>query len=215
MDANEIPVVFTPGNEPYLGRTLLFHFDQLICSAMEQNSVVAPTSHKLILTDGQRMACQVVAQAFSIALSIRELIRQGYLFGGHVLLRALAERAAILLYLHLYPTEIDKWNRGWEHNEAPSLAKMFEKIQAKQNPAIPIRGGDLTAQMNSLLHSKPDSAPWNLVQLKGAGFGHAVSKIVDRPELCDELCANALPWLIVVQCMMAAYFPDESHQGAN
>jgi len=209
MDAKDIQGVFTPDNEPYLGRTLLLHFDLLICSVMEQNSIVAPTSHKRVLTDDQKMACQVVAQALSIALSIRELTRQGYLFGGHVLLRALAERAAILLYLHLYPAEISKWNRGWKHNEAPSLAKMFEKIQAKQQPGSPIRGGDLTAPMNSLLHSKPDSAPWNLVQLKGAGFGHAVSKILDRPELCDELCANAIPWLVVVQGMMAAYFADE------
>ncbi len=87
---------------------------------------------------------------------------------------------------------------------------MFKKIQAKQQPGSPIRGGDLTAPMNSLLHSKPDSAPWNLVQLKGTGFGHAVSKILDRPELCDELCANAIPWLVVVQAMMAAYFHDDS-----
>ncbi|MGP8173254.1 MAG: hypothetical protein ACLP7O_01750 [Terracidiphilus sp.] len=210
MDPKTIPIVFTPDNEPYLGRPLLSAFDQLICSAMDQNAITAPMSHRLILTDHQKMACQVIAQSLSVALSIRELIRQGYLFGGHVLLRALAERAVILLYLHLYPTEIDKWNRGWEHNEAPSLAKMFERIQAKQQPLSPIRGGDLTAPMNSLLHSKPDSAPWNMVQLREAGFGHAVSKILDRPELCDELCANAIPWLVVVQGMMAAYFQDES-----
>ncbi len=182
---------------------------------MEQNAVIAPTSHNRVLTDNQEMACQVIAQAVSIALSIRELIRQGYLFGGHVLLRALAERAAILLYLHLYPEEIDKWKRGWEHSEAPSLAKMLEKIQAKQQPGATIRGSDLTATMNSLLHSKPDSAPWNMIQLKGIGFGHAVSKILDRPELCDELCANAIPWLVVVQGMMAAYFADESVASAD
>jgi hypothetical protein len=103
-----IPVIFTPGNEPYLGRTLLFHFDQLISSAMEQNSRAAPTSHGRVLSDHQEMACQVIAQALSIALSIRELIRQGYLFGANVLLRALVERAAILLYLHLYPNDIER-----------------------------------------------------------------------------------------------------------
>ncbi len=210
MESNGIQVVYTPGNEPYLGRHLLLCFDQLICSAMEQNAITAPTSHRLILTDHQKMACQVIAQALSIALSIRELIRQGYLFGGHILLRSLAERAAILLYLNLYPTEIDKWNRGWGHKEAPTLAAMFEAIQAKQQPESPIRGRDMTAQMNSLLHSKPDSAPWNMVSLGGTDFGHAVSKILDRPELCDELCANTIPWLTVVQCMMVAYFHDDS-----
>ena len=210
MNSKATPVVFTPGNEPYLGSHLLLCFDQLICSAMEQNAITAPTSHRLILTDQQKMACQVIAQALSIALSIRELIRQGYLFGGHVLLRALAERAAILLYLNLYPAEIDKWNRGWGQKEAPTLARMFEAIQDKQQPGSPIRGGDMTAHMNDLMHSKPASAPWNLVSLEGTGFGHAVSKILDRPELCDELCANTIPWLTVVQCMMVAYFHDES-----
>jgi hypothetical protein len=84
---------------------------------------------------------------------------------------------------------------------------MFDAIQAKQEHN-PIPGRELTATMNSLLHSKPDSAPWNLVPIGGTGFGHAVSKILNRPDLCDDLCSNAIPWLPVVQGIMAAYFPD-------
>lgn len=63
--------------------------------------------------------------------------------------------------------------------------------------------------MNSLLHAKPDSAPWNLVSLGENGVGHAVSKILNRPELCDDLCANVIPQLVVIQAMMAAYFPSD------
>lgn len=209
MDSKARSVVFTPDNEPYLGRNLLFHFDQIICSAMEQNSATAPTTHGRPLTDHQRMACQVIAQALSLTLSIRELIRQGYLFGAHVLVRPLVERGTILLYLHLYPEEIDRWNRGWNQQDAPSLAKMFDAIQSKQKHDPPVRGRDLTASFNSLLHAKPDSAPWNLVSVGEKGVGHAVSKILNRPELCDDLCANVIPWVAVVQGMMAAYFPDE------
>jgi len=79
MEPEARPVVFTPANEPYLGRPLLFHLDQLIISAMEQNAVTAPMSHDRVLTDHQEMACLVIAQALSITLSMRELIRQGYL----------------------------------------------------------------------------------------------------------------------------------------
>lgn len=209
MDLNEMPVVFTPDNEPYLGRNLLFHFDQLISSAMEQNAATAPKSHGRALTDHQQMACQVIPQALSIALSIRELIRQGYLFGANVLVRPLVERAAILLYLHLYPEHIERWNRGWHHPDAPSLAKMFDAIQKRQQRDSSIPGRDLTASMNSLLHAKPDSAPWNLISIGENRLGHAVSKIVNRLELCDDLCANVLPWVVVVQDMMAAYFADD------
>jgi hypothetical protein len=205
-DSKTGPVVFTPDNEPYLGQNLLFHFDQLISSIMKQNAVTAPTTHGRALSDHQRMACQVVPQAISITLSIRELIRQGYLFGAHVLARALVERAAILLYIHLYPEEIERWNRGWNMNDAPSLAKMLDAIQVKQqhNPAVP--GREITATMNSLLHGKPDSAPWNLISIGEKGVGHAVSKILNRPELCDDLCAQVIPWIVIVQSMMADYF---------
>jgi len=207
-DNEQPPVIFTPENEPYIGRELLFHFDQIISATLEQNAQFAPSSHVQALSDNQKMASQVIAQAISIALSIRELIRQGYLFGAHVLKRGLVERQVILLYLHLFPEDIEKWNRGWHSGDAPGLAKMMDAIQEKWQRDAAVRGRDLTKAMNSLLHAKPDSAPWNLVPLEGNRIGHAVSKILNRPELCDDLCADVIPCLAIVQAMMAAYFPD-------
>ena len=90
---------------------------------------------------------------------------------------------------------------------APQLGKMFDKIGTKLQLASAIRPRDLTGAMNSLLHSKPDSAPSNLVAVGKGGLGHAVSKILDRPELCDALCADVIPWVAVIQAMVAAYFP--------
>jgi hypothetical protein len=212
------PITFTPGNEPYLGRPLLQQFDQLITATLEGNTVRAAASHDGGLTDHQQMACQVIAQAVSIALSIRELIRQGYLFGGHVLLRALVERATLLFYLNLYPEKIDLWKRGWHLKDgAPSLSKMLDAIAARQLHSAAfggtqIKGSDLTASMNNLLHGKPDSAGWNTVPLAGSRLGHAVSKILNRPELCDDLCVNTIPWLAVITGMMTAYFPLDSDE---
>lgn len=202
------PVIFTPDTEPYIGRELLFHFDQMISVTLEQNTRTAPSSHGQSLSDGQKMASLVIPQAISIALSIRELIRQGYLFGAHVLKRALVERQAILLYLHLYPEDIKKWDRGWHSGDAPGLAEMLDAINNKWQLDTTVRGCDLTKEMNSLLHAKPDSASWNLVQLGGNKVGYAVSKILNRPDLCDDLCVDVIPCLAVIQAMMTAYFPD-------
>lgn len=154
------------------------------------------------------MACLVIPQALNISLSMRELVRQGYLFGAHVLLRALVERAAILLYLRLYPECIGTWNRGWHFPEAPGLAKMLEAIQKKSENIPDIAGGKLTAEMNSLLHSKPDSALWSLISIDGEKFGFASSKMLESPDLCDDLCAKTIPWIVVVLAMMAGYFPE-------
>jgi len=192
-----------------LGRDLLLRFDQIILSCLEQNRAVAPKTHRLVLSDSQQMACQVIPQAISIALSMRELVRQGYLFGAHVLLRPLMERAMILLYLQEFPADIEKWKRGWRYNEAPSLAKMVEAIQFHADGKLTWRGHEVTGTMNSLLHGGPDSSAWNLVPIDAQRSGYAPSKILNRPDLCDELCENAVPWLEVVQAMMSAYFPSE------
>jgi len=203
------PAVFTPNNEPYLGRELLHHFDKVIPTVLQQNQLTASQTHGAELTDHQRMACIVIPQAVSLALSIRELIRQGYLFGAHVLVRPLIERAVILLYLRAVPTDIEKWKRGWHvRDDAPSLSKMLEAIQRVSNRSDFARGADLTAALNSLLHGKPESAQWNTIALDDGSPGYASSKILERPDLCDEVCANTLPWLVITMAMMAAYFPD-------
>ncbi|NOQ22334.1 MAG: hypothetical protein GQ565_06760 [Candidatus Aegiribacteria sp.] len=125
------PVVFSPDNEPYLGRELLFHFDKMISCCLEMNSEVAPKTHNTNLTDLQKMACQVIPQSISIALSIRELVRQGYLFGGHVLIRSFVERVMILMYLHSKPEKIELWKNGWKHKEAPSLVLTPVKVSSQ------------------------------------------------------------------------------------
>lgn len=206
MGSEKPPCIFTPENEPYRGRKLLFHFDKIIVSIMEHNTFAAKKSHDIELTDCQKMACQVISQAISIALSIRELIRQGYLFGAYVLLRPLAERSMILLYLYYFPEDIIHWNNGWHQHDAPGFSKMIDKI-AKKTPESPkVRGVDALKNMNSLLHAKPDSAYYNVVPMDNSRVGFAPSKILNRPKLCDDLCADILPTLSIILGMMAAYF---------
>ena len=82
MNDDPSEVIFTPDNEPYLGREMLFHFDNAICASLDQSGKIATKTHSLHRTDMQDAACQLIPQSISIALSIRELIRQGYLFGA-------------------------------------------------------------------------------------------------------------------------------------
>jgi hypothetical protein len=120
--------VFTPDDEPYLGRELLFAFDNLICACMELNSKCAAASHTGELSKLQHAFCILVPQTISLSLSIRELIRQGYLFGAKVLVRPLTERAVTILYLWHNPAAIQIWDNGWEHNKRPTLQAMMEYL---------------------------------------------------------------------------------------
>jgi hypothetical protein len=174
-----------------LGRELVFHFDNAIVACLEQSGKIAPKTRRLDKTDLQEAACQLIPQSISIALSIRELIRQGYLFGAWALVRPLAERAAILLYLNENPTEIKKWNRGWRHDEAPSLAKMVESLASSTGYPATLKGNHATATLNSVLHGKPDSAVWRLTPLNDGTYGHAPSKQLSSPAW--KRCQAAFP----------------------
>ena len=69
----DTPVVFTPDNEPYLGRGALLTFDQEIPLSLWVSTHIAAytRAHRDELTDLQRAACQIVPQGINLALSIR------------------------------------------------------------------------------------------------------------------------------------------------
>lgn len=203
-------LVYTPFNEPYLGRESVKAFDQLIVACLAANAQIAPRSYRPDKSDFQLAACQLIPQAISLALSIRELVRQGYLFGALVLIRPLVERSATLTFLHRNPDEIELWNRGWNHNEAPNLAKMLNSLGKDQFPKI---GPEITRPFNSIIHGKPDSAKWSVIDFEDGQFGHGPSKILNNPRLCDEICMDASVWLSSVLVLMLEVF-DESQLGA-
>ena len=126
----DIPVVFTPDNEPYLGRQALLAFDLEIPFSLWVSSHIATYTrdHHDRLTDLQRAACQIVPQGINLALSIRELIRQGYLFAALVLVRPLIERAAIISYICDHPDDIETWKSGWRFRERPPLTVMLDSM---------------------------------------------------------------------------------------
>jgi len=205
MEKNASPV-YTPDNEPYLGRETVYAFDNAIIASLNANEHIAPYTHKIEKSELQWAACQIVPQGFSLALSIRELVRQGYLFGALVLTRSLIERATIILYLHKNPEKVEIWKRGWKYNERPKLSEMLNSIGKEEFPQI---GRSITPLYNSLTHGDPDSAIWNIIKTTDAGIGHSVSKIVDNPSLCDKVCLEAATWLLVLTSMAITLFPKD------
>ncbi len=203
------PVVYTPDNEPYLGRASVFHLDTLIHTCLRLNADVAPLTYQGSKTIFQEAACHLIPQSISITLSIRELVRQGYLFGALVLVRPLAERTVILYYLHKYPAKVDLWARGWPHTEAPSLATMSDQL-GKGDARWQNLGATITRPLNSITHGKPDSAQWSLIDLGEGNVAHGVSKLLDHPPLCDKVCDDTASWLLMIYIMMDIVFsrPD-------
>lgn len=211
MSRDDPPAVFSPDNEPYLGRTPLFVLDQLIPSALELHGRVAAKTHEGKLNALQVAACQLIPQGVSLALTIREMIRQGYLFGAAVLIRPLIERAAIISYLIDHPESLDEWEAGWRHRKRPSLRKMLRSLQ----PEIAHdQLKEITDQLNHLVHGDPMGAEWNLVETPGGGLGYSVGRIVDEPRFADWLCDQTISWLVVLTGRAASLFPHLRESGS-
>ncbi len=208
----EQPVIFTPENEPYLGRKPLYVFDVLITSALELNGKIAPHTHSNQLSPLQQAAAQIIPQGLNLALSIREMIRQGYLFAAAVLLRSLIERAAIMSYLWRNPEAVKTWEDGWRHKERPSLAKMLESMHPQSDPEGARR---VCETFNHLVHGDPMGAEFNLVKLNQDALGYAVGRVTNNDHLADFVCDQAICWLSILCSMMAASFPETAGERSS
>ena len=208
-EVSKRPPIFTPDNEPYLGRESVFHFDQVILSCLEVNAEIATYTHKNELNDLQKAACQIIPQGINLALSIRELVRQGYLFAAAVLMRPLIERAAIISYLHEKPQEVSLWRSGWKHKDRPSLAKMLATMNKEVDTK---QAQDICNTFNSLTHGDPMGSTYNLVNLPAGGLGYSVGKVLTEPDLCDFVCFQSYLYLIVIMARMAGCFPDVKNE---
>lgn len=202
-------MIYTPDNEPYLGRETLLAFDKSIIASMKVNKEIAPHTYKINKSNLQSAACQIIPQGINIALSIRELIRQGYLFGALVLMRSLVERSTTILYLYQNPEKVDLWIKGWNYKERPSLSEMLTAIGKDKFSNV---GRMITPFYNSLTHGDPESATWNLIKTKEGNVGYSVSKILDNPKLCDNISLDGSTWLLILISIATVIFPDAKHE---
>lgn len=204
-------VIFTPDNEPYLGRELLYHFDQVIISAMEVNRHAASRSTGT-LSRLQRAACQVIPQGFSIALSIRELIRQGYLLSAEILLRPFVERVATISYLCDNPKSVSLWEEGWPHRKRPPLAEMLAAMRGAKSSSpeeTEVIARTLVDRFNSMVHGDPLSALENTRTSSAGTLEYLSSKNTANPEKCDSICTFATMFLIVLMARATQVFSDD------
>jgi hypothetical protein len=205
--STDVPAVFTPENEPYLGRQSLLMFDQEIPFSLWVSTHIAAytRTNRETLTDIQRAACQIVPQGINLALSIRELIRQGYLFAALVLIRPLIERAAIITYIHGHPEAIKKWKNGWRFRDRPPLSTMLKSMA---DGADLVTAKDICEHYGHIIHGDPVAADWNRVTLNDGSLGYSVGKVLNAPKICDELALQGWAYLRILIAKATTCFPE-------
>jgi hypothetical protein len=132
----------------------------------------------------QAAASEIVPQGISIALSVRELIRQGYLFSATILLRPLLERTALIYYLLDNPSVVTAWHNGWKRNDQPSLPTLLDNLLIRIGKSVSIDSRDLATMLHKVVHSDPMAAHWNTTSKNGR-VAYASGKTIDAPDVAD------------------------------
>jgi hypothetical protein len=181
--------VYLPHNEPYLGRAALLLLDKELPSALRENLAVAKHTFEIDKSPLQTAACELIPQSISIALSVRELLRQGYLFSAVILLRPMLERLALIVFLRDNPDAVVAWHKGWERRSQPSFTTLMDNL-VKVNAGVSTNADrkQFSAMLHKVVHPDPAAAVWNMTEQDGRP-AFASGKLIDAPEACD-FCAT-------------------------
>lgn len=203
----------SPIQDPYLGRSLLHGLDLLIVGAMSLNTEVANSTHGKELTRLQRAACQIIPNGFSIALSIRELIRSGYLFSAEILVRPMIERVAVLSHLIVAgDTALDLWEQGWPHKTRPSVKAMLHSITEYDDFSDEVDVRHLTASMidgfNAVVHADPAGLDTNIGKTIDGTLGYLSGANINDPHRCDLICGMVMTYMALLMKRAVQVFPD-------
>lgn len=181
-------VIFTPDNEPYLGRPLLVLFDRTITKSMAVHRQLGARTFATNLTAIQIAAVEIIPQGISIALSMRELIRQAYLFSAGILMRPLIERTGMIYHLHGNATAIKAWNNGWPRKSQPTFDNLLDLVMA---PGSDEERAAARTVLHKLVHSDPRSASLNATTRSDGQLASASGKELNEPMKADYISAFA------------------------
>ncbi len=209
MNKHTNHIIFTPDTEPYLGEPMLHQLDNMIICFSEKNLVIAryTRENKESLTDIEQAGCSLIPSAFSLILSIRELLRQGYLYGAAVLLRPVVERVSIISYLCDNKKAISTWKNGWNYPDRPTFNQLINNLTQD----TPHEGKDEFIKMlHSLIHGGEDSLSFGAMKDDLAVFGFSSSKVVNNPAKCNDIALISCSMLIILLARMVQIFPPET-----
>ncbi len=180
--------VYLPGNEPYLGVEGVYDFDLAIPRAMAVHADIGKATFAANLSPLQLAATVIIPQGVSLALSVRELIRQAYLYPAAILLRPLVERTGMIQHLAMHPASLEAWQRGWPRKSQPSFTKLIELVMPDGSSSE----HKLTTEiLHKLVHTDPKGAPFNTFSLPDGSLAYAAGKELSQPKKAEAIALLA------------------------
>ncbi|MEY2847384.1 MAG: hypothetical protein RI885_49 [Actinomycetota bacterium] len=205
--------IFTPDNEPYLGLPWVHELDLLISSTTVLSMEVGHWSRRNECSELQQAISELAPSVFSIAFSIRELVRQGYLLSGIILLRPLMERAATIAHLSQHEEDVEIWKSGWAWKERPKLSVRLRALATTPDGQVNEQFVDVftrvTETYNGLVHGDPDAASFTHLETD-QGIVALAAKDIGNSARAETLCFDTHLFLLLAVGRVSQHFPEAS-----
>jgi hypothetical protein len=205
LEYEYLRLTYTEDNEPYSKLQSLSQFDNEIQWSIDLDKRTNPIIERDKISELQIIISKIYPQGIGIALGIRELVKQAYLFGALTLLRPLLERVAVISYIEKEKNGIEIWKNGWKHNERPSLFEMLKTIPDLKVDDDSIRG--LKDFYNSLIHGDPMSSPWNTYKDNENKIRYASGRIETDENTCNYICIAGFHFIYLLNKRLDSIFP--------
>jgi hypothetical protein len=181
----------------------------MIQAFLERQTRIALWTHEHEPTPIQLTASELIPSASSIALGVRELVRQGYLLSAQILIRPLWERVATLSYLIDHENAIELWRSGWPHKSRPDLRTRMQAMHPRaDSPQLELQLRQIINDFNSLVHGDPASAAAVEVPMPDGRVGYTLSRDVQSPDKVDTICFTSAMMLVILLGRSVQLFPE-------
>lgn len=209
-------LILTPDNEPYLGLQELLTLDHVIIATMNEMSRAKKYTYLQDISSYQKAAILIIPSGVSLTLSVRELIRQGYLHGALTLIWPIIERTITIKYLRKHPEALDEWEQGWKYSKRPKLKDMISALYSDlidgETAALMSENGwslhtALTSEGNDIVHGGSSSLQLN-INLSSEGFVTTPGRVIDRPDLARKASLECSSWLCLLLAEICVAFPE-------
>lgn len=182
--------------DPYLGMRSLYDLDLFIPTLCEVNLSVAKwtQANKSKMNELQNACSCIMPNAIQISLSIRELIKSGYLFSAKILLRSLLERILVISVFQKKPEKIKKWLESKGTDNRPSYNEMldyvdeFQRFHEAENIDIKSLMKEYIKDLHSVVHTDVFGLGQNTMKSPEGDIRYLSGADHNNPQFADEIC---------------------------
>lgn len=155
------------------------------------------------MTPLQTAAAEIIPQGVSIVLSIREMIRQAYLYPAAILVRSLVERTGMVQYLLVNPKAVAAWHAGWLRKLQPDFQKLLNLVDSTSSA----EEKEVTRRvLHTLVHSDPQGSKFNMFAQTDGSLAYASGKESSQPKKAEAISKMASKCLRQLTATSVALF---------